>query len=269
MQPDPEITPEELWRRLNESPRPSDLVNFPRNDGEGRPIARVRIQVLTLEQHDEARLRALEYFREKRRMTKEQMDGDAFDKLLGDATACELLALACVSVKPLKGTDDGDGSPRYLRMFPDAQFVKTRLTADEVAALFANYLQVQRRFGPTEKSMEKGDVDAWIERLERGANAYPLVALDWHQLAELTCSLAARASSPSPSPTSQSSNSPPISESDPETSPTGTSSAGSRPDDFTATGGASLEPDVVLSTDQAMTVARSFRGDTDISGKHD
>lgn len=191
--PPTDVEPSELWRRLSEAPRPSEVIDFPRTDADGRPLGRVRIQVLTMEQHDEARIRAHRYLRDKRKLPNEDLAGESIREVYGDAVARELLCMACLSPEAIRGTGDDVGTaPRYSRIFPSADAIGERLTADEVATLFTAYLMVQQRFGPYEGNTTGPDVDEWVRRLVEGGRAYPLAPLNWHQLADLTLSLAQR-----------------------------------------------------------------------------
>ena len=258
-----------LWQKLHEHPRPSDVVDFPRKDGEGRPIAKIRMQVLTLEQHDEARLRAQTYLKDERKLKLEEFASEIASNVVGDAVACELLALACVSVKPINGTEDKPDK-RYARMFADAMQIRQSLAADEIATLFTTYLMVQRKFGPTERMIQTdADLTAWIRRLAEGGNEYPLAPLDSLQLAELSTSLAARAYSLSQILASLRSTLPPTLALDLENWGIGTSFSGVRPERSTLTGGESsdeierltdAEPGEEISVEAAAEVARRLSG---------
>lgn len=259
-----------LWQKLSEHPRPSDVVDFPRKDGEGRPIAKIRMQVLTLEQHDEARLRAQAHLKDERKLKLEDFATEIAKEVIGDAVAVELLALACVSVKPIKDSDSVGGPVRYARMFRDGNQIRTSLAADEIATLFTTYLMVQRKFGPTERLVaSEEDLTAWIRRLAEGGNEYPLAPLDSLQLASLTTSLAVRAYSLSQILASQRSTLPPTLALDLESWGIGTSFSGVRPERSTETGGENsdepgrltdAEPGEEISVEAAAEVARRLSG---------
>lgn len=189
MGPPTDVEPSELWRKLSETPRPSDVVDFPRKDGKGDPIGKIRIQVLTQEQHDEARERGQKHLVETKKIPLEQIKTDLMREVLGDAVAREVLALACLTENPIPGTDP----PRYGRVFPDGPSIGQKLSADEVGVLFTQYTMVQNRFGPYEGNVHNEDeLNAWIKRLAEGASAYPLAALDLQALLGLCLSLARR-----------------------------------------------------------------------------
>jgi hypothetical protein len=188
--PPADVSASELFRKLQERPRPSEVVPSPCKDGEGKPIGEFRIQVLTQEQHDEARERAFDYLTRKRGIKREDLSSELLRQEQADAAAKEILALACLTVDPLPNT-----SPvRYARVFADGQSIARTLTADEIGVLFAAYEMVQRRFGPYEGSIESDEeLSAWIKRLGEGASAHAFLALDWHALISLCMSLAHRA----------------------------------------------------------------------------
>ena len=173
--------------------RPSEVVDFPRRDPITKlPIGRVRLQVLNLAEHDEARIRAQSWIVDKKRLSKDQLDAPGMREILGDRIAKELISMACLSVDPIKDTAE-TGKPRYLRHFRSADDVDI-LMSDELEALWMTYQMVQRKFGPYEGNLETAEqTNAWIRRLVEGGSALPLGALGWHHLVELTTLLSERA----------------------------------------------------------------------------
>lgn len=166
------------------------VVELPTKRVTGTEIPKIRILVLRMEQHDDARVRANEYVKKKHRITDESMRTPLAVELLGDAVARELLAMACVEVEPFKTDDD---RPDYPRIFGDSSDVN-KLTADEVTALFGAYVMVQKKFGPMDRELDDEEVNAWIERLVEGGSALPLSLLPLPECADLCLLLARRAS---------------------------------------------------------------------------
>jgi hypothetical protein len=182
--PPKDIPATDLFRKLCERPLPGEVIDF------GGELGRLRVQVLRLEQHDDARMAAHAYCKEKRRLTDDEFRTRYGEELLGDATAAELIALAVTLPDPIGG-DDGDRVV-YPRVFRNGADVK-QLSPDEVTLLFGAYLKVQQRFGPYERTMDDVEVNAWVERLMEGGSELPLSLLASHQRDALTMSLAARA----------------------------------------------------------------------------
>ncbi len=258
MGPPSDVPASVLWQKLQEWPRPSDVVDFPRKDAEGNPVAKLRIQVLAQEQHDEARERAHRYWIDKRKVPLEQLQSELMRENLGDSVAKELLALACVSVDPISGTTP----PRYARLFPDGPSIGQKLTADEIGVLFVSYTEVQSKFGPYEGSVTtEEETTAWIQRLVEGASAYPLVRFDWHRLASFAMSVARRSYTLSEILESQCSSLPDTLKSDLEKLGIGTGSFGRRPVDSSESGPTENErvlPDDPLEISAATAVAKSL-----------
>lgn len=193
MRPPDDVEPSELFRKLCESPRPSDVIDFPRRDINGRSLAKIRVQVVDVDQNDEARIKAHRWAKERKHLAGEDLRGETISEVLGDRVARELLAMACVSVEPIPGSDQRKTGEVYARVFRSADDLRV-LYDDELRYLWTAQRLVQRRFGPYEGNLEsEEDVTAWMKRLTEGASALPLAALDSHQLAELTTSLAERA----------------------------------------------------------------------------
>lgn len=198
MKPPTDVPASELWQKLSETPRPTEVIDFPRKDKYGNPVGRVRIQVLRLEDHDQARLVAQQKIKASAARNGVKLEGDDINspgvrEVLGDMTARELLAKACLDERSV--TEEPE-TPFYPRVFPDAEAIGKVLSADEVAVLFNAYLLVQNKYGPYERNLvDDGDVDAWVQRLEGGAAEFPLLHLPLPQLVQLTSLLGDRLSS--------------------------------------------------------------------------
>lgn len=190
--PPSDVSATDLFLKLSAPTRPSEIVDFPRRDPETRlPIGKVRIQVLNLSEYDEARIKAQHWIVEKKRISRDQLDGQAVKEVLGDRIAKELISMACLSVDPIKDTEQ-TGYPRYLRHFVNADAVDV-LLADELEALWMTLQMIQRKYGPYEGNLDSAEqVTAWMKRLVEGGTALPLGQLGWHHLVELTMSLAER-----------------------------------------------------------------------------
>lgn len=250
--PPTDIPPSELLLKLLERPQPSAVVEYPCRSTNGTPLPHLRMMVLRMEQHDEARIKARDTLKTKRRLTDDDLRSQFGLSLLGDATARELLAMACFMVDPIPGTEE---DPKYPLLFRTSADVN-KLPADEVTGLFGAYLMVQKKFGPYEKEMDDGEVNAWIERLEVGASELPLSQLASHQLVELTMSLARRASTFSKLLVSQRQNSPINWESIPDNWGFTTSSFSEPAADTSS----SSNDDKVITQEEAMAAAKAMIG---------
>jgi hypothetical protein len=185
--PPKKVDASELFLKLMEAPRPSEVVDFPRLDRDGKPLFQIRIQVLRMDEHDQARIIAQQKLK-ARRIANEDLNSAAIKEVLGDAVAKELIAMACLTVDPMEGSDP----PVYGRVFRDGEDVG-KLSADEVLVLFNAYQLVQHKYGPFERTITgPEDIDAWIKRLAEGGDAFPLSSLALPALADLTWSLAVR-----------------------------------------------------------------------------
>lgn len=182
----PDDEPSALFAKLLEMPRPTEVIDFPRNDAQGQPVGRVRVQILTSKEHDDAREKAHAWLK-KRGITNDDMTAPALREVLGDAIAKELIAMACLTEK-----DYGSpGKPTYARMFRNARDVDA-LGADEIVILFYAYELVQKKYGPFERNLSPEDIDAWVQRLGEGGAEFPLLSLALPQLVLLAQSLGAR-----------------------------------------------------------------------------
>lgn len=206
--PPNDIPATDLFIKLSAPERPSEIVDFPRRDPYTRqPIGKVRLQVLNMSEYDEARIKAQLWVVEKKKISRDQLDGKAIKEVIGDRVAKELISMACLSVDPIKDSEQ-TGFNKYLRHFRNADAVDV-LLADELEALWMTFQMVQRKYGPFEGNLDGPEqVTAWMRRLVEGGSALPLGQLGWHLLVELTMSLAERAYTLSAILASQSSNLP-------------------------------------------------------------
>jgi hypothetical protein len=188
--PPPDMSPDELWIKLQECPRPTEIVDFPRKDPTtGRPLAKIRIQVLTVEEHTKARLAGRSRILQSHDVKSAELDDYVMREIISDACAKEALKLACVSVKPM---NPDAKVPRYAYMFPNDERLDA-LTADEVVTLFNAYTLVQNKYGPfSEDVVGDEEYNAWIRVLTEGAKHHFLARKNSLQLAELAIGLARR-----------------------------------------------------------------------------
>jgi len=191
--PPKDVPARALWLKLRETPRPSEVVDFPRMGPDGQAISKVRIQVLTQEEHDRARLIAHDVVKRKHGLGEQEINSAVIqDGVYADAVAREVLAMAVVSAEPIPGTEN-NATPTYAREFTDGTEIGKVLYSDELAILFNAYVVTQHKFGPTESTVSsREEVTAWVQRLKEGGAAYPLLSLSWQALAELAMQLGAR-----------------------------------------------------------------------------
>lgn len=210
MPPPKNIPPDQLWVELSKMPRPYRIVDFPRKHPEtGEPMGRVAIQVLS--QSDQIAASA-EAERFTRNTLKGALEGNAqsgertqsYDDIYNNASVDEVLFRA------VRRADD----PNAL-FFPTVQAIRTKLSHDEVAALFRMYMIVQTELGPLVAEMSEGEMEAWVEVLVKGGSAVPLVRLSSDGVSNLVMLMARRLHSYSMA-TSSSGTPPSASSSEPE-----------------------------------------------------
>jgi hypothetical protein len=254
--PPPDVPADELWLKLSE-PKPSEVIDFPRKDG-GKPIGRIRIQVLSMEDHNRARLSAQNELRKSAalvgltKLEANDMLSPAVQEVLGDLTAHELLAMACLREAAFIGPGTDPDRPTYPRLFREANELRAKLTSQETLVLFNAYLLVQEKYGPFENgAFTDEEVSAWVRRLEEGADSFPLLQLSLHRLAQLALLLADRVSSLSRTLASQWGSLPSTLRSDLERFSIHTSFSGKLPDEEISTSSVSFEVTTELAADVA------------------
>lgn len=179
--PPTNIAAGDLWAQICAIPRPSRVADFPRLDpASGKPVARVRLMVLTQE---EQMLCASAAEKITRAMLKDVPKGDdarrGYDDVYNNAAAIEILFRAC------KKEEDATAS-----FFPTPQAIRQALSIDEVGVLFSEYLMAQTELGPIVSKMSPEEMDAWVERLGEGGAMFPLASLSSEMLTSLAFGLA-------------------------------------------------------------------------------
>lgn len=159
-----------LWLALQEMPRPSQVVDFPRTGPDGKPIGQLRIWVLTQMElavcHVEAEKFARKFLKEAKR------DDLGYEAVFSNAFCVEVLFRACRDV---------DNPQRSA--FPLPQSVQ-ELSTEEVALLYDYYQSVQQELGPLKFRMSEAETEGLIERLMEGGAAFP-----FHELSSALQSL--------------------------------------------------------------------------------
>lgn len=193
MGPPETVPPSELWLKLTERPQPSEIVDFPGYDLNGKPLGKVRVRVLTGLEQERAKIAAQRYMVDTRKVRAEEMGGEIMREALGDAVIRELLCMACTGAEPYAQAALGK-APVYPRVFQRGEDLANVMSQADIAVLFGSYLLVQEKYGPTERSIDSPEErDAWISRLVEGASRHPLARLSLPALHDLVMSLAARA----------------------------------------------------------------------------
>lgn len=192
--PPTDISAVELFLKLSE-PKPSAIYDWPLKGKDGKPLRQFRMMVLSMAEHEVARVEAHRAIKKKYGLKEEDMGGVTMREVAGDAVARQLIAMACRHVQPLPGTEDSETGPSYPRMFRDADHAG-ELTAHEVLVLFNSYLLTQEKFGPFERGLETNDdLNRWIQRLEEGGSELPLLSISLPHLVVLAQSLQGRITS--------------------------------------------------------------------------
>lgn len=158
--PPKDIHPSQLWLKLQEQPRPSKVVDFPRRGPDGEPIGQLRIRILTQEEQMICAAAAEEVARKHLKDGKKEELG--YERLYADAVCVEVLFRACRDV------DDPERAA-----FPTPALLQKQLTTEECAKLFEHYLTVQVELGPLTVTMSDAEIEAWIDRLVEGGSAFP------------------------------------------------------------------------------------------------
>lgn len=184
--PPTDIPASELLQKLQSVERPSELVPFPRNDADGKPLFQYRCRILTQSEIDQAVANAERHARQVLKegsasLTDEQIAHvrkEAWEEIYNNAKCVELIYASA--------RDPSNNLP----LFATAAQIRKLLTADEAAAMFHAYTAVQFKLGPQWRVLSASEIEEWIDALTTGVGVYPLAHLEPGPLAQLAHSLA-------------------------------------------------------------------------------
>jgi hypothetical protein len=163
--PPKDISPGMLWAKLQEMPRPSRTVEFPRLGPDNEPIGEVAIWVLTQEEQMMCSAAAEKFAKERVKDGKREDLG--YETIYANESVVQILLRAC--------RDPLDVSRS---IFPTASAIRSSLTSEECGRLFEYYLSVQLDLGPIITKLTEEELDLWVDRLvEGGLAASPFVLL--------------------------------------------------------------------------------------------
>lgn len=154
----PNLSPAELWAEITRQPVPHREIDFPRRDDDGKPICKLTLVVLTPTEQVQCAAAGERYCKELLGVQKLEDRGIGYKDIYDSAAATEFLFQ----------------SARYspdinVKFFPSAQWIRDKLTADEVAVLVNAYEQLSAELGPIISSLSEVEMNAWLEKLALGA----------------------------------------------------------------------------------------------------
>lgn len=159
---------------------PFATVDFPRYDDTGLPICKVYLRPLTQFELDMCRANARAYVQRVLGDNKGQPVAWRPEELEDNATAAEILAVAC------RHPDDPE------KAFFEHGAMETReCTTEELAILFNHYNVIRERSYPTFREMSETEAMAWLKAMEEDAEAFPFSQVSRSRL-EAFCVWAAK-----------------------------------------------------------------------------
>ncbi len=162
--PPTDVPASDLWLKLSSAERPFEVVDFPREGADGKPIGQIAIWVLKQSEVRAARAEANKSAKQILGESTKNVDWlTAFDRIeqtqaYRDALTCELLFRCCRRPEN-----------RLLPTFQRAADVR-ELTMDESSVLIDQYAAIQYKFGPIVAHMTADECEAWIKRLQEGGS---------------------------------------------------------------------------------------------------
>lgn len=164
-----------IWAKMMELPRPSELVPLPRIDPNTQePYCEIRMVILTAEEVSRVTAEAEKKTRKKLQDALPGKDqfSQGYQELYRDFTIEGVLYHSCRLPNDVN---------KYF--FPTQDSIFKVLTADEAGVLFNHYATIQAEFGPVIAGMTEDEMDMWIEKLQKdGKNSFFLNSFTSEQL---------------------------------------------------------------------------------------
>jgi hypothetical protein len=162
--------------RMSARPRPSKVMEWPGDDPlEGYET--IRIVIPPERAYSQARLNAHNRMKAETKLAIEEWDTEGNRGIMGDIIAKEMLAACCHRDKPIPGSEERFGAPKFPRLFADSKDVEKALGKQEIGILFDMFLMAEFELGPRLAVLNEEDIDLWIERLKRGIDPLPRLSL--------------------------------------------------------------------------------------------
>lgn len=180
-----DTSPSALFLLLTTLPRPHRIVDLPRKDADGKPVAQVAIVPLTQEETTTAAAEAEARTRKMlgKDLPKKDDAQSGYQDVFGNISAEEVLFRAC--------KDPAD--PTLKRgAFRTPHEIAKALSADEIGVMLHNYLTVKQECGPIVSEMTDAELDSMITMLGEGGSTFPLDSLSWGALRVLISTMASR-----------------------------------------------------------------------------
>ena len=179
--PPTDVSASELWTLLEQMPRPSAVVDFPRKlPGSDEAVGQIRIWVLTQQEQMACAVEAERFA--KRMIEAKQIAGEentGYQDLYKNEVTVQVLLRACRKVSDVNQA-----------AFPNSEAVRKKLTVDEVGVLARHYIQTQAKLGPIISYMTAEEERAYIARLAEAGDTFPLGLLSPEERDRLMLSMA-------------------------------------------------------------------------------
>jgi hypothetical protein len=145
-----EFQGDSVWRMVENTPRPSIVVEYPRKDPiKGFTFGKIRMQLLSQEEQTHAITLAEKHAKEDAKLSS----GPSYEDLYKSHLSLEIVQRASFSEEKYQDTG------KLSIMFPPVKLMKMRMTDDELSYLITAYLNLQATKGAIRHVFNEGELE--------------------------------------------------------------------------------------------------------------
>ena len=157
--PPKDISPQELWSKIIELPRPTKIINFPRKNENGEFDCQLKLMILTFEDFINSRLNIEKYISSK--INELNIDSSELNTIKN--TLNQSRYISEILFKTCRDIDD-ISKP----FFPNLDLVDKLISPEESIILFSEFAEFQSKFAPI--GLNQDENVAWIDKLIIGGS---------------------------------------------------------------------------------------------------
>lgn len=146
--PPKDISPQELWSKMIELPRPTKVIDFPRKNENGEFFLKLKLKIMTLEDYSRINCNV------KSKISNIKNESKKIKNILEKLLYFNELLFEC--------SMDCNNN----HFFPNADVIPKIITEEEFCFIYFQFIELQEKFNPIHLNQEQADI--WSEKIIEG-----------------------------------------------------------------------------------------------------